>query len=86
MVTFDEGRVAGKSGDSSTDTACSPTTSGCGGHIVFVMIGPNVKASSTTTTTYHFQDMVHTIIHLLSLPSYINGASGGTDIDLLPGT
>jgi hypothetical protein len=86
MVTFDEGRVAGKSGDSSTDTACSPTTSGCGGHIVFVMIGPNVKPKSVSTATYHFQDMVHTIIHLLSLPSYINGASGGTDIGLLPET
>ena len=86
IVTFDEGRVAGKSGDNSTDNSCSPTqSSGCGGHIVYVMIGPNVKPASTTTNTYHFQDMVHTMIHLLGLPTYINGASSGTDINLLPG-
>ena len=65
IVTFDEGKVSGKSGDSSTDSSCSPTqSSGCGGHVVFVMIGPNVKPKSTSTTTYHFQDMLHTIIHL----------------------
>jgi hypothetical protein len=86
IVTFDEGSVAGKSGDSTTDNACSPTTSsGCGGHIVFVMIGPAVKPGSNSTNTYHFQDMLHTMIHLLGLSDYMNGASTGTDINLLPG-
>ena len=85
IVTFDEGAVAGKSGDSSTDNACSPTTSGCGGHIAFVMIGPQVTPASTTNQTYHFQDMLHTIIHLLGMTDYMNGAATGSDIALLPG-
>jgi hypothetical protein len=83
IVTFDEARVKGKSGDSSSDDACSPSkSSGCGGHIAFVMIGPNVAPGSTATATYHFQDMLHTIIHLLGLSDYMNGANGATDIAL----
>jgi len=83
IVTFDEGRVKGKSGDSSSDDACSPTqSSGCGGHVAFVMIGPNVPSGSVATATYHFQDMLHTIIHLLGLTEYPNEANGAADIDL----
>ena len=86
IVTFDEARVKGKSGDSSSDDACSPSKSaGCGGHIAFVMIGPNVARGSTATATYHFQDMLHTIIHLLGLPDYMNGANGAADIALFGG-
>jgi acid phosphatase len=86
MITFDEGKVAGASGDSSTDNYCSPTQpSGCGGHIALVMIGPNVIPASSTTNTYHFQDMFHTIIHLLDISDYMNKADGATDIALLPG-
>ena len=86
MISFDEGKVAGKSGDSSSDNSCSPTqASGCGGHVVFVMIGPNVKPASTTSNTYHFQDMLHTVIHLLGLTDYMNGSAGASDIALLPG-
>lgn len=86
MVVFDEGEVAGKSGDSSSDNSCSPTqSSGCGGHVAFVMSGPQVIAGSTTSNTYHFQDMLHTIIHLLRASDYPNSASGAADIDLLPG-
>lgn len=86
IITFDEGSVAGKSGDSSTDSACSPTqSSGCGGHVAFVMIGPNVKPASVTTNAYHFQDMLHTIIHLLGMTDYMNAAGSGVDINLLPG-
>jgi hypothetical protein len=41
IVTFDEARVDGKSGDKSSDDACSPTkSSGCGGHVAFVMYWP----------------------------------------------
>jgi len=83
IVTFDEAKVAGKSGDKSSDDACSPSqSSGCGGHVAFVMIGPNVVAGSTTSNTYHFQDMLHTIIHLLGIPDYMNGANGAADIAL----
>lgn len=67
MVVFDEGKVKGKSGDTSSDNSCSPTqSSGCGGHVAFVMIGPNVIPGSTASNTYHFQDMLHTTIHLLA--------------------
>jgi acid phosphatase len=86
MLVFDEGAVGGKSGDTSSDNSCSPTqSSGCGGHVAFVMIGPNVSSGSTTSNTYHFQDMLHTIIHLLGMSDYMNGASGAADIALLPG-
>jgi hypothetical protein len=86
IVTFDEARVDGKSGDKSSDDACSPTkSSGCGGHVAFVMIGPNVIARSTASATYHFQDMLHTILHLLGISDYMNGANGAADIALLPG-
>jgi acid phosphatase len=86
IVTFDESRVEGKSGDKSSDDACSPTkSSGCGGHVAFVMIGPNVIVGSTASATYHFQDMLHTILHLLGISDYMNGANGAADIALLPG-
>jgi len=86
IVTFDEARVKGKSGDKSSDDACSPTkSSGCGGHVAFVMIGPNVIARSTASATYHFQDMLHTILHRLGISDYMNGANGAADIALLPG-
>jgi acid phosphatase len=86
MIVFDEGKVAGKSGDSTSDNSCSPTqSSGCGGHVAFVMVGPHVIAGSSTTNTYHFQDMLHTIIHLLGMSDYMNKADGASDIALLPG-
>ncbi len=87
MITFDEGKVKGKSGDSSSDDSCSPTqASGCGGHIAFVMIGPNVISGSSASETYHFQDMLHTVIHLFGMSDYMNKADGAADIALLPGT
>jgi hypothetical protein len=59
MITFDETKVKGKSGNTSSDNACSPTKpSGCGGHIAFVMAGPHVKAGSSTSNVYHFQNML----------------------------
>jgi len=83
IVTFDEARVKGKSGDKSSDNSCSPSqSSGCGGHVAFVMIGPNVVAGSTTSNTYHFQDMLHTMLHLLGITDYMNGANGAADIAL----
>ena len=85
VITFDEGRVKGKSGASSSDNSCSPTqSSGCGGHVAFVMVGPHVITGSTTSDTYHFQDMLHTIIHFLGVSDYMNKADGAADIALLP--
>ncbi len=87
MIVFDESKAAGISGDTSTDNSCSPTQpSGCGGHIAFVMIGPNVIPGSSTSNTYHFEDMLHTTIHLLGMTDYMNSACEGADIALLPGT
>jgi acid phosphatase len=87
IVVFDEAEQNGISGDTVTDSSCSPTQStGCGGHIALVIIGPNVISGSTTSNTYHFQDMLHTIMHLLGIPVYINGANGAADIALLPGS
>jgi acid phosphatase len=86
MIAFDESKVKGKSGDTTSDNSCSPTqSSGCGGHVAFVMIGPNVVAGSSTSETYHFQDMLHTTIHLLGMSDYMNKANGAADIALLPG-
>jgi phosphatidylinositol-3-phosphatase len=86
MIVFDEGRVKGKSGDSTSDNSCSPSIpSGCGGHVAFVTIGPHVLAGSSTTHVYHFENMLHTIIHLLGMSDYMNKANGAADIALLPG-
>jgi len=85
IVVFDEAAVAGKSGDSSSDNSCSPSqSSGCGGHIALVMVGPNVLAGSTASATYHFPDLVHTIIHLLGISDYMNSSNGAADIALFP--
>jgi acid phosphatase len=87
IVVFDEAEQNGVSGDIATDSSCSPTQStGCGGHVALVMIGPNVIQGSTTSNTYQYQDVLHTIIHLLGMSDYMNNASGASDVALLPGT
>jgi hypothetical protein len=50
------------------------------------MIGPKVIPGSTTSNVYQFQDMLHTMIHLLGMTDYMNNSSGAADIALLPGT
>ncbi len=86
IIVFDEGDVVGESGDTTADNSCSPTqSSGCGGHVALVMIGPKVIKGSTTSNVYQFQDVLHTIVHLLGLPDYPNASAGANDIALLPG-
>ena len=86
IVVFDEAEQNGVSGDVATDSSCSPTVStGCGGRVALVMIGPNVISGSTASNTYQFQDMLHTIIHLLGISDYMNNTSTASDIALLPG-
>jgi phosphatidylinositol-3-phosphatase len=83
IITFDESALDKASGDSFSDAACSPTQpTGCGGHIPLVIIGPLAAAGSTATATYHFADMLHTIITLLGLPDYMNQAATASDIPL----
>jgi hypothetical protein len=85
IIVFDEAQEAGESGATFSDNSCSLSqSSGCGGHVAFVMAGPKVLAGSTTNDAYHFQDMVHTIIHLLGMSDYMNTANGAADIALFP--
>ena len=52
--------------DLSTDNRCSATVStGCGGHIVVAMIGPQIKAGYKSTTTYHHQSVLRTMLEAL---------------------
>jgi hypothetical protein len=84
IITFDESTLKGQSGASVDDYACSPTQAvGCGGHVPFVMIGPLVTPGATDRGTYHFEDMLHTIIHLLGMSDYMNDAAGAADIQLM---
>ena len=52
--------------DLSTDNRCSATVlTGCGGHIVVAMIGPQIKAGYKSTTTYHHQSVLRTILEAM---------------------
>src|SRR6478672_13964058 len=52
--------------DLSTDNRCSATVlTGCGGHIVVAMIGPQIKAGYKSTTTYHHQSVLRTTLEAL---------------------
>ena len=52
--------------DLSTDNRCSATVlTGCGGHIVVAMIGPQVKAGYKSTTNYHHQSLLRTILEAM---------------------
>jgi acid phosphatase len=52
--------------DLSTDTRCSATVlTGCGGHIVVAMVGPQVKAAYKSVTTYHQPSVLRTMLEAL---------------------
>ena len=52
--------------DLSTDNRCSATVlTGCGGHIVVAMIGPQVKAGYKSVTTYHHPSVLRTMLEAL---------------------
>ena len=52
--------------DLSTDNRCSATVlTGCGGHIVVAMIGPQVKAGYRSVTTYHHPSVLRTMLEAL---------------------
>ena len=52
--------------DLSGDSRCSATVStGCGGHILVAMIGPQVKAGYKSVSTYHHQSVLKTMLMLL---------------------
>jgi hypothetical protein len=52
--------------DLSTDDRCSATIlTGCGGHIVVAMYGPQVKAGYKSVTTYHHPSVLRTMLESL---------------------
>lgn len=52
--------------DLSTDNRCSATVStGCGGHIPVILIGPRVKAGYKSTKTYHHSSVLRTILEMM---------------------
>jgi phosphatidylinositol-3-phosphatase len=62
--------------DLSTDNRCSATVStGCGGRILVAMIGPQVKAGYKSTTTYHHQSVLRTMLTALGTTSNFPAAA-----------
>jgi phosphatidylinositol-3-phosphatase len=62
--------------DLSTDNRCSATVlTGCGGHIVVAMIGPQVKEGYKSTTTYHHQSVLRTMLEALGTTSNFPAAA-----------
>jgi acid phosphatase len=52
--------------DLGSDNRCSATVlTGCGGHILVAMIGPQVKPGYKSTTTYHHQSVLRTMLEAL---------------------
>jgi acid phosphatase len=52
--------------DLSTDDRCSATIlTGCGGHIVVAVVGPQVKAGYKSVTTYHHPSVLRTMLEAL---------------------
>lgn len=52
--------------DLSTDNRCSATVlTGCGGHILVAMVGPQVKAGYQSTTIYHHPSVLRTMLEAL---------------------
>jgi hypothetical protein len=65
--------------DLSTDNRCSATVlTGCGGHILVAMIGPQVKSGYKSTTNYHHESVLRTMLEALgttaNFPSAANTA------------
>jgi len=62
--------------DLSTDNRCSATVlTGCGGHIVVAMIGPQVKAGYKSVTTYHHPSVLRTMLEALGTTSNFPAAA-----------
>ncbi|HEX3094179.1 MAG TPA: alkaline phosphatase family protein [Candidatus Angelobacter sp.] len=65
--------------DLGSDNRCSATVlTGCGGHILVAMIGPQVKAGYKSVTTYHHPSVLRTMLEALgttaNFPSAANTA------------
>jgi hypothetical protein len=52
--------------DLGSDNRCSATVlTGCGGHILVAMIGPQIKAGYKSTTTYHHPSVLRTVLEAM---------------------
>jgi acid phosphatase len=62
--------------DLGTDNRCSATVlTGCGGHILVAMIGPQIKAGYKSTTTYHHPSVLRTMLEALGTTSNFPSAA-----------
>ncbi|HEY2496461.1 MAG TPA: alkaline phosphatase family protein [Candidatus Angelobacter sp.] len=62
--------------DLGSDNRCSATVlSGCGGHILVAMIGPQIKAGYKSTTTYHHPSVLRTMLEALGTTSNFPSAA-----------
>jgi hypothetical protein len=62
--------------DLSTDNRCSATIlTGCGGHILVAMYGPQVKAGYKSVTTYHHPSVLKTMLEALGTTSNFPAAA-----------
>jgi hypothetical protein len=52
--------------DLGSDNRCSATVAtGCGGHILVAMVGPQIKAGYKSTTTYHHPSVLRTVLEAM---------------------
>jgi phosphatidylinositol-3-phosphatase len=73
IVGWDEGNPA--------DSACSATIgTGCGGNPAMVWYGPDVYSGYVSTTHYHHQATLRTIMELLGLTSFPQAAATAQDM------
>lgn len=62
--------------DLDTDNACSATVSdGCGGHILVAVIGPQVKHGFQSTTNYHHESVLRTMLEAIGVTGSFPGAA-----------
>ena len=62
--------------DLDTDNACSATVSdGCGGHILVAVIGPQVKPGFQSTTIYHHESVLRTMLEAFGATGSFPGAA-----------
>lgn len=66
-------------GDLSTDSRCSSTVStGCGGRIATLVIGPQVKSGYKSTVTYHPENLLSTVCAAMGLAACPGAAQKAT--------
>jgi hypothetical protein len=66
-----------------SDHRCDPnTSSGCGGHLLAAVIGPQVKAGTQSQNVYHQENLLSTWTGALGIAPPNGAASAPTMADL----